>query len=275
MDKNILQEEILKLITTYEHIGFYLTKNEIKSFLSCQVDDLYFDVVVEDLVSFGKIKKNSKRDIYWTSGVDPSDKKNYIYSDVKIAKNKLILSLLSKIPSILFIGITGSCAHEISKVDDDIDLILVTKKNSLFVTRALVLFISHLFGKRRTISGPVKNKLCVNILLEDGNLVVPYPKRTMFSVREMVNIRSYCDKNFIKDKLIISNKKLMQQFTPNFKMEYDAFAKKNNIQMIANIFSKNINSTLMFIELWYLKPKVTNELVNSRQLWFHPNTRQN
>tara|TARA_Y100000591_G_scaffold174379_1_gene150627 strand:- start:127 stop:1152 length:1026 start_codon:yes stop_codon:yes gene_type:complete len=65
-----------------------------------------------------------------------------------IDENKTILKILSKIPFILMIGISGSVAHhntlDKDKYSSDLDLFIVNKKYSLHLTRFIILIIRRL-----------------------------------------------------------------------------------------------------------------------------------
>ena len=60
------------------------------------------------------------------------------YSESKLQIAKRASKLISKVPTVLFVGITGSLAMMNADKDSDIDLIIITKRNTLWTTRMLV-----------------------------------------------------------------------------------------------------------------------------------------
>lgn len=65
----------------------------------------------------------------------------------KILIAKQMVSILSFIPSVYFIGISGGVAVGDASQSDDIDLFIITKKGTLYATRLLLLGVLQLFGK--------------------------------------------------------------------------------------------------------------------------------
>ncbi len=202
-----------------------------------------------------------------------------VSSGVKIIKVKTMLNIIAMIPCVKGIAITGSAAFEYMPEDGDIDILIITDNNALFFSRMLIFIITSLYGgARRRRSSQVRDKLCVNVILEERQLKVPYPKRSIFSAREMVSMKKYYDAGSYIDKLKSINDRWVSSFLPNYpKAETISKAARHAQSSVpkqkANLFLSMINSFLAFGQLWYMKSKVTNELVTKSQIWLHPDTR--
>jgi hypothetical protein len=92
-------------------------------------------------------------------------------SDKKFKLGSKRLNLLKYLPWIRSVGITGSVAFESAKCGDDIDIVIVTAPNRLWIIRPLVNLIYSLLGWRRRVSGKDnRNKLCFNLWVDGNNL---------------------------------------------------------------------------------------------------------
>ncbi|MDO8460845.1 MAG: hypothetical protein Q7S38_00205, partial [bacterium] len=67
----------------------------------------------------------------------------------KLTDAKKIVSYLSLVPTIYLIGISGALAMENAGDKDDIDLFVITKTNTIWITRFVLTLILQVFGVRR------------------------------------------------------------------------------------------------------------------------------
>ncbi|HSW88783.1 MAG TPA: hypothetical protein VLG12_06500, partial [Candidatus Saccharimonadales bacterium] len=113
----------------------------------------------------------------------------------KIAAQKLriarrISTILSHIPTILFIGISGSLSMANTKEEDDIDLFIITKQYSVWLTRLCILLILELLRKRRKkYETKVTNKICVNLLIEESHLAFPISLHNLYTAHEIAQVK--------------------------------------------------------------------------------------
>jgi hypothetical protein len=158
-------------------------------------------------------------------------KRNWSQSIFK--KNKKYISLISYLPWIKFIGLTGANAFESCKKNDDVDMFIVTQKNRLWLTYLLIVILSKLFGKR--------NVLCVNYLVDTENLKIKH--KSYYNAVQLLQMKSIFNPDF-KDQLIYSNKWIFD-FVPNanYEKSYERFylvnkISRNGSKMNNSIFSK-------------------------------------
>lgn len=202
---------------------------------------------------------------------------NVAPSAAKIAKAKIALDSIAKLPFVSGIAVTGSAAFEYMPEDGDIDVLIIVKTHTLYLSRVLAHIIAQLYGRaRKRASTKAKDKLCVNVILEEGKLKVPYPKANLFSAREIANMRVYYDSCNCFDELQAANHIWVNKLLPNYqKGDNGKGEKKENLlfSKTESNFLSRLNSVLACFQLWYMKPKVTNELVTKNQVWLHPDTR--
>jgi hypothetical protein len=82
--------------------------------------------------------------------------------------------LLQAVPGVRFIGITGSLSMESAVSDDDIDFLVITARDRLWHTRALVLAVLWALGVKRADDGRGEHpdQVCANIFLREDDLEI-------------------------------------------------------------------------------------------------------
>jgi predicted nucleotidyltransferase len=120
---------------------------------------------------------------------------------------KLAEILGKKFRNILFIGVTGSVATEFSKKNDDIDLFIIVKKNTLWMTRFWVRFfiwknkIPHRkYGKKEG-----KDEFCFNMWLDEIGLELPKNRQNLRNAVDLVLMKKVYDKENTYLKFVKEN----------------------------------------------------------------------
>jgi predicted nucleotidyltransferase len=124
---------------------------------------------------------------------------NIIEEKTKIAEESLEWILFK--PFVKFVAISGSVASEFAKEEDDIDLFIVTKNDSVWIYR-LYIYIKNLFKHKIRSKGSkqVKNKLCVNFLAEQRALLF---EEDIFNLNEILFLEPIYNERF--EKVILLN----------------------------------------------------------------------
>ena len=127
-------------------------------------------------------------------------------SETKLNLAKKASNLIGLTPTIKFIGVTGSLAMKNAKPSDDLDLLLITRKNTLWLTRLLVyvlLFCLH-YPVRFPGEKKEKDKLCLNIWLAENDLLIK--SQNLFTAHEIAQIIPLVDKKNTFNKFLSQNK---------------------------------------------------------------------
>jgi len=127
----------------------------------------------------------------------------------KINKIKKIARILGKkFSNILFIGVTGSVAAEFPKENDDIDLFIIVRNNTLWITRFWVrLFvIINKIPHRRYGQPEHKDEFCFNMWLDESALKLPKNRQNLKNAVDMVLMKKVYDKNNTYLKFLKINK---------------------------------------------------------------------
>jgi len=210
-------------------------------------------------------------------------KKKTFISEKKVDRAQKIVSLLKRIPTIKAIYITGSVAVSNSSTQDDIDLMIVTSSNSVWLTRMIVVLILSLLSIRRPSgldehsSALVSDKICDNLYLDEGFLSISHNpqnfQRNFYLAHEILQAKPVWSKNNIPFKFIESNSWSKQyypviynQLNKKFKLPYKAnycSVHSSSLLFIANLF-------FFLVQYLYMRPRFTRESVGLNYAFFHP-----
>jgi len=270
------QESILKTLLYSDIFDYPLYKEEVWKFLISSVKQDKKEVF-HDLNTKNTFFESNKS-FFFIKGrksIVNERRQREKYSLAKIVFAEKIIRRLSIIPTVYFIGISGALAMRNSGEDDDIDLFVITAKNSVWTTRSLmILFLIFSGIYRRKKDKSVSNKICLNMLIDENALSFSKQRNDLYTAHEISQIMPIFDRNKTYEKFIKSNI-WIQKFLPNI------FEKKSSIFSMSRISftQRSINHFLgapiiefitRNIQLWYMKKNITKETITNNFLAFHP-----
>lgn len=190
------------------------------------------------------------------------------YSKKKLLIAKKAAKLLSKVPTVLFVGITGSLAMMNTDKNSDIDLLIITKKNTLWTTRALVYLLFKVAGYelRKPEQNNEKDKLCLNMWLDESSLVWDKKDRNIYTAHEIAQIVPLVNKKNTYEIFLQSNSWVLN-YWPNAVQIKITKTTKHSLKSDTNIFER----IAFYIQYQYMKNKITNEIVAANKAVFHKN----
>jgi hypothetical protein len=196
----------------------------------------------------------------------------------KISTKKLrianhIINHLTNFPFISAIFITGALSMMNSPENDDIDIMVVTRPHTLWITRLLVILFLKLQGRRRPTSLSehaslrVSNTICDNLWLDTQNLNLT--NRSLFTAHELLQAKCVFDCGGIHRKILLDNS-WAGDYLP---IAYQESLKKLNPQKnheVKLVFLWPINALFFTLQYLYMLPKITNEQIGLGFAFFHP-----
>ena len=201
-------------------------------------------------------------------------KEKAVSSEKKLSQAKKIASILSFIPTILFIGVSGGVAMQNAKQADDIDLFIITKKDSVWVTRLIVVLILGCLGKLRTRTmTQISDKFCVNMFLGEDAIAFPIEKQNVYIAHEVAQVVPLVGRNDTYAAFCQANI-WVKQFLPHVFLE-----KRSGISITDSVLQqlflwivtrRIIEKYAGIIQKQYMKKSITNETVQDDFLAFHP-----
>lgn len=203
-----------------------------------------------------------------------------IIAQQKLFIAKQVSKLLSLIPTVRFIGITGTLSMLNTDEEDDIDFFIITQHNTIWITRLLILALLECIGKRRK-RGEVKaqDKICVNLIIDEAALALPVTLQEIYTAHEVVQIQPLFDRNNTYVKFLHKNV-WVTNFLPNAikvsDYQSNRVTRKIGIYtLILCYFVILFNPFAKILQLWYMKKQYTSDIINDNMLaFFEEDTRR-
>ncbi|MBI3385283.1 hypothetical protein HY030_03780 [Candidatus Gottesmanbacteria bacterium] len=247
-----------------------LTKEELKKWgikeLRSKVED-YPRVGIKELRS----KYRYQDGFYFLSGrekIIALRQKRAEISQKKLVLGEKIAGILQRIPFIKLIAVTGALAMKNSDDKDDIDLLIITQKNRVWLTRVLAVLILEILGKRRRPNDEsFGNKICLNMFLDEDNFKIPSLERNLYAAHEVIQVRPIYNREQTYEKFLKQNS-WVDGYLPRVRdksIKYEKASIKQN-----NSFLDLVEVICYKLQYVYMKSKITRETVEKNRLLFHP-----
>ncbi len=214
----------------------------------------------------------SKNGYYFIDGKEPTIYKRKL--NKRISQRKLVIAkkaadILSFLPTVKMIGITGSLAMENSNEESDIDLIIITSAGNMWTTRLFAYLLICLFRiqKRSPTDHSQKDKLCLNMWLDESDLVWSKKDRNLYTAHEVAQIVPLINKNKTYEKFLMQNKWILN-FWPN-SVKFENWKFNENWQMKIDKFNF-LEKVCYWIQKKYMEKKITREIITPTRALFHP-----
>lgn len=191
--------------------------------------------------------------------------------------------LLGIVPWIQGVWLTGSVAAGNISENDDLDFLIVTAPERLWITRVIVLGLTFLVGRRRPrlvdSRSQVANTWCWNMWQEIQSVPQAFSP-SVYTARELVQARLLWVRQGVSPTLLLDAAPWVQHYTAHGWSWARASACKRSKQVshtesrwISVIFS-GINFLLFRAQLWFMQPHRSHEKVQYDQAWFHPEEKE-
>jgi hypothetical protein len=191
----------------------------------------------------------------------------------KIEKTKeLAKKITFKFKDILFLGITGSIAADYPKKNDDIDIVLITKINKLWITRLKLRFfiiiskIPHRkFGKKEK-----KDEFCFNLWLDEGNLLLPKNKQNLRSAMDLILMKVIVNNNKTYEKFVVGNSWAKKYVATGYNKKISGIKfGEYDLKIKENLVDRMVNWLVFWPQFWYMKKRIKNEKIGLNEAFFH------
>jgi predicted nucleotidyltransferase len=217
-----MEQVVLQTLCYHNIFDYPLTLKELHRFLIAKAEyrsslnELQF--AVQKLIRRRKIKESDG--FYFLRGrevIVETRKERQRYSQEKSKIGRRVACWLRFIPTIKMVALTGAVAMNNAKESDDIDFLVVVGANRLWLTRVLAVLLIELLGRRRKPGEiDVKDKICLNIFLDEKHLALSKKKRNLFVAHEIAQMKPFWQKDNTYQKFIEANRWL-KKFLPNWK----------------------------------------------------------
>lgn len=187
------EEAVLKTLCYGAVFKFPLTEGEVWKYLIVRGKGLFRHLLkkkLEELVFQRRVYRLDKYYLLdkkkeWVS----KRRKEEREFNVVLPVIERITSLISWVPSVLMVGVSGGMALGLASKDDDIDLFIVTKSNTLYATRLIVWLIFFIAGLvRRPRDDSNGSIVCLNMFCDEKHLVLSRAERDIYTAHEVAQL---------------------------------------------------------------------------------------
>jgi hypothetical protein len=270
------KKEVLETLSYFDLFDFPPTKEEVFQFLGKKISEKQFEEVMSNI--------SNKDGFYFLNGrgiLVQKRKRRDEESKEKIKKAVHIIKKVSFVPTIKFIGVSGSLSMRNSDRKDDIDIFIVAKSGSVWLTRLLVvLLLSFLGVYRKQGSKQVKDKICLNLMI-DETAGFSISQRNLYLAHEIVQLLPIFERDNSYGVFIEKNR-WVGKFLPNFKERVSKYpipvrVKTSKSEILLNKVLKllYLEELARFAQYLYMRPKITTEQIGKDVLAFHPKNYKN
>lgn len=206
----------------------------------------------------------------------------------KIKLTLRYIKLIKYIPFVRAIFLSGSVAMGYASQKSDLDLLIVSERDKIWLVRAMVVFITFLFGIKRSVNN-YSDKICLNHFITTHSLEIPF--QSIYTAQLYARLLPLYEEDAYLNKFYLQNKWL-----ENYLANYSLFFKKNNgaenikdkkppiikkiIEIVFEIVDLILGAIIKKIQVWLIRRNpLTNKsggriTYNDKMLEFHPNSRE-
>lgn len=275
-----MERAIIKTLVYTDIFDYPLKVYEIHKWLIGEKASLYqVEKALERLSQKSRVK--SRKDYYFLIGRDNLVQKRLKRQKISsqfLLKTKLLTFILKIIPWIKLVGVSGGLAMENADKKGDIDLVIITAKKRLWLTRILTIFILDLLGIRRKVNmNPKKvgGKLCINLILEEDRL--EQTSKNIYVAHEVLQMKVLWQREGIYKKYLLDNLwvfKFLPNWVGNGIMNHELRIKPKKHDSKFSIFNSILNvfeRLAKWLQLKIMKKPQGRERIEEGAVYFHPN----
>jgi len=263
-----VEEAILKTICYRDIFDYPLTVSEIHKFLVGEkANEITTKKYLEELRGRGLV--DERDGFYFLAGKPELARRRVTRNALSAEKYERAYDLsqiLKNIPWVKAVFATGALAAGNAGEEDDIDFMVVTEPNRVWLVRAWA-YLAFMFKglKRKRGKEEDPGKVCLNMFLSEGALTLPKGERNLFTAHEICLARPLWAKDQLQARFFAENS-WVKEFFPNWELPQ---ADKREVKEQRGTFSK-LDDLARKIQLWYMESRRTRETVERDRIMFHP-----
>jgi hypothetical protein len=189
------------------------------------------------------------------------------YSAQKLEIAQKMADFIRFIPTVQMIVVTGALAMENCNRDDDIDLLVVSSRGTVWTTRFFVVVLLELLGKRRRPKdSSSSNKICLNMFLDEAHLKIPKNEQDIFAAHEVAQVKVLWGREDVIGRFWKDNE-WVKNYLPN---AYKNFPRRRVSKHIHHSYVGFMEPFFRSVQLMYMRGRRTNEVIQQGYLRFHP-----
>ncbi len=265
---NQLKQSIISTLCYSDIFNFPLTKNELYQHLLSQtlVSKKRFDTILAELHQNGNIRKTgSYFHLPDRASIINTRIQHQAASRIKHQRAQQIASRIIRLPYVEAVFLTGAVAVNNAPTNDDIDIMIVTTKKSLWTCRLFVNgWLDVHWLRRHPYSNYVTDKICANLFLSEDNMKMTRNRQNSYTAHEIVQSIPLADPRHLHAAFINENS-WIYHFLPH------AIKPTETVFPQHRLTAPSWMETMMRnLQLMYMKSKRTREMIADDAAFFHP-----
>jgi hypothetical protein len=210
------RKEILATIKIAHHFGSAFNRDQLHRYLRFEMDSETFHGIIDELIGGQIIEERNS--MLFSNSIEGICMQKKEWSQMLFKKNRKYLLLISSMPWVKYIGLTGANSFESCNEEDDIDLFIITSPDRLWICYLTLVLLTKLISKRET--------LCINFLIDENNLEIQ--EKNYFTAVQIAQMMPVYDTGF--HKRLISQNKWIYEILPNARLN----SLPNNYYLLRN-----------------------------------------
>lgn len=183
---------------------------------------------------------------------------SHIYTD----QAQKALSWIDIFPFVRYMGISGSLSMKNTSSSGDIDLFVITSKNTVWITRFVLLLYKKIFS---LLNPEIGQKFCFNLFFSEKGLQIPPKKHTEYSGHELLQLKHIVSKNQTYELLLTQNSWIKQIF-PNMSLPGKQLSTYKEPIILSKILTY-IDKLFRRIQILWLQRNKIKYKESKGQLW--------
>ncbi len=262
-DENFISD-VKRTLLYYEVFHYPLTPMQLFTFLptnSLTFNDFYTKIQ-EDVFSSGI---NEKKGFLCMGNVDDIEQRlvneRNAASLLRIAK--IMTHLIKRFPFVRGVFLSGELSKLVSGKDGDIDFMIITAHNRLWICRTLLILFKKIFLLNS------KKYFCLNYFVAENNLVLR--EQNIYTATEVAHLKPMYNVELFKQYINANN--WLFNFFPSFSLSRMNIQKTNNRKSIVQKIWEKLFPEKFALKLDHWLMKRTENIWKSRYPEFDKETR--
>lgn len=179
---------------------------------------------------------------------------------------QLYLKILSLLPLVRFVSVTGASAMSGYRADDDLDLCIVAKKHYIWTTRFFAVILAKVLGVH------TNTGVCLNLFFDEQDLLIPPDKQNSYIAHELIQMKPIIDKNSLHGRFFQKNS-WIRNYYPNLRTQRtDGSNRQSSSEQEDSLRRlRHIDQFFKSIQLPIIKRNHTSLFISAGQLWLFKN----
>lgn len=265
-----IEQACVQTLKYYDIFSYPLTASEIYRYLSSKSSAGELKASLDNLVRKRALYYNPNVGLYALQGHGINVKRRAqreSYSTTKIGIAQKFARILSKLPWIYGIGLSGSCSMMNAKRTDDIDVVIISAPRCMWFSRITAILIAKMLRIHRSkASTNYQDQICLNLFFDVTHLSVPDEKQNTYVAHEVLQMAPLFMRAGVYERFLYDNR-WIKAFLPNAKLPSPD--SKHNAGGGIFILLFPLEYIAKIFQLIIMSP-VRGERITQGQLWFFP-----